>query len=208
MSLSPSPVTATTTLDEVLTTIVNRRSIGAMLPDAPPPEQIAMMLDAATQAPNHHRTEPWFFHVITGDARAWLGATAADAMQERGEAEAAVNKARGSFLRAPVVIAVTVAAGRHSVETMENRDAVCAAIQNMLLVGTALGLATMWRTGKLVSEPAIRAALDLDDGEEIVGFIYVGYATAQPLPRQRQHHSARSRWWGAIAGTAMTETKA
>jgi nitroreductase len=190
---------ASTTLAEVQATIVNRRSIGAMRPDAPPRESIAMMLDAATQAPNHHRTEPWFFHVITGEARAWLGAIAAEAMQERGETGAAITKTRGAFLRAPVVIMVTVGAGRDAVETVENRDAVCAAIQNMLLVGTALGLATMWRTGKLVAEPAIREAIGLVDGEAIVGYIYVGYPTVQPAPRQRQPWSARSRWWGREA---------
>jgi nitroreductase len=198
VSSSPRIETANTSTLEILATIANRRSVGAMMPDVPPREAIAVMLDAATQAPNHHRTEPWFFHVISGDARTWFGQTAADAMQARGESEAAVAKARGSFVRAPIVIVVTTAAGRDRIESAENRDAVCAAIENMLLVGTALGLATIWRTGKLVTEPAIRRAMELADGEEIVGFVYVGYPAAEPGPRQRQPYTARSRWWGTI----------
>ncbi len=181
---------------DTLTAITTRRSIGKVLPDAPSRAMIETLLDAATYAPNHRRTEPWFFHVLTGEARGALAATAAAAMAMRGESEAAVIKARTSFLRAPVVIVVTSAPGRDAAETVENRDAVAAAVQNMLLAGTALGLATMWRTGKLVDEPSLREALGLATGEEIVGFVYVGYPAIEPANRERQPHSARSRWWG------------
>lgn len=181
---------------DALTAIATRRSVGQMLPDAPPRHLIETLLDAATRAPNHHRTEPWFFHVLTGDMRAALCATVADAMEARGESDTAVVKARRSFLRAPVVIAVTAAPGRNAMETVENRDAVAAAIQNMLLAGTALGLATMWRTGAMVGEPSVRDMLGIPDGEEIVGYIYVGYPATEPAVWERQPHTLRARWWG------------
>lgn len=180
---------------DVITAITTRRSTGAMLPDAPPRALIEAMLDAATYAPNHHRTEPWGFHVLTGDARIALADAAADAQAARGESEAVVAKTRRSFGRAPVVIAVTSAPGRHATETRENAHAVAAAIQNMLLVGTAHGLATIWRTGTLVDDPTVRAALGLAPEETILGFVYVGYPAAVPAPRDRQHHTARTRWW-------------
>lgn len=181
---------------DMMTVITGRRSIGAVLPDMPPRVAIETMLEAATYAPNHHRTEPWSFHVLSGDARRHLGEIAAASMEARGEAEKAVTKARGSFLRAPVVIVVTAAPGRDAIETVENRDAVCAAIENMLLASTSLGLATIWRTGRLVSEPAIKTAIGLAPGEEIVGFVYVGYPAIQPLPRVRQSTTACTQWWG------------
>ena len=40
---------------------------------------------------------------------------------------------------------------------------------------------------------------EVADGEAIVGYIYVGYPTVQPAPRQRQPWTARSRWWGSTA---------
>lgn len=186
---------------DTLTAIATRRSIGRMLPDMLPRRLIETLLEAATYAPNHHRTEPWFFHVLTGEARGALAAVAAAALAMRGEPEAAVMKARASFLRAPVVIVATVSPGRDAAETAENRDAVAAAVQNMLLAGTALGLATMWRTGKLVREPSLMEALGLAPGEEIVAFIYVGYPAVEPPTWERQPHAARSRWWGEETGS-------
>lgn len=195
MQLTSNAEDTRTAQMDTLTAIMRRRSIGKMLPDVPPQSVIETLLDAATRAPNHHRTEPWFFHVITGAMRPTLGAIVADAMQARGETEAAVAKARGSFLRAPIVIVVTAAVGRDAAETLENRDAVAAAIQNMLLAGTALGLATMWRTGKMVSESSVRDTLGIAMGEEIVGFVYVGYPAIEPAVWERQPHTLRARWW-------------
>ena len=191
-TLAPSSTTAPM---DVMTAIATRRSIGAMRPDVPPRAAIAAMLEAATYAPNHHRTEPWFFHVLTGERRIALARAAADAQAARGEPEAVVAKTRRSFGRAPVVIAVTSAAGRHAIETRENEHAVAAAIQNMLLAGTAQGLATIWRTGALVDDPTVRTALGLAPDETILGYVYVGYPAAVPAPAARQHHTARSRWW-------------
>ena len=88
-------------LMDMMTAITSRRSTGAMLPDMPPRVAIEAMLEAATYAPNHHRTEPWSFHVLTGDARTWLGEIAATSMEAQGEPEKAVTKARGSISAPP-----------------------------------------------------------------------------------------------------------
>src|SRR5689334_9436450 len=99
MPTAPHTADACPASADVMTLIASRRSVGAMLPDAPPRASIELMLEAATYAPNHRRTEPWSFHVLTGDARVQLAASAAEAMRARGEPEAAVAKARGSFTR-------------------------------------------------------------------------------------------------------------
>ena len=103
------------------------------------------------------------------------------------------------------MIAVAAAPGKNAIETVENRDAVCAAIENMLLAGTSLGLATIWRTGKMVAESAIRAAIGLAPGEEIIGFVYVGYPAMQPLPWVRQSPSACTQWWSDSADFSEKE---
>ena len=82
--------------------------------------------------------------------------------------------------RAPVVIACCVHPGEDPVEAREDRDAVAAAIQNLLLAAHARGLGAMWRTGAAVNDPEVRAALGLDDREEVVGFVYLGRLLAPP----------------------------
>lgn len=183
-----------TPLIDTLSAIQVRRSVGKTLPDAPPRALIETLLDAAVCAPNHHRTEPWRFYVVSGESRAAIGSRVAAAMAARDEDARAVEKQCTAFLRAPYVIAVTTRPGSDAAETLENRDAVAAAIQNMLLAGTALGLATIWRTGKLVSEPAVRAFLGLDAAETVVGFVYVGYPAAAPVAWDRQPATASTRW--------------
>lgn len=186
--------TAPQTID-TLAAIHERRSIGKTAPEVPPRALIEAILDAATCAPNHHHTEPWRFYVLSGEGRAAVGEQIAAAMTARDESEKTVEKWRTALLRAPYVIVVTALPGRHEAETRENRDAVSAAIQNMLLAGTALGLATIWRTGALVDEPAMRDYFAFTPGEEIVGFVYVGYPAQTPAPWAREPAASFTRWY-------------
>ncbi|WP_247747451.1 nitroreductase family protein [Alkalihalobacillus sp. BA299] len=50
-----------------------RRSIGIVKQDPIPKEYIEKILEAGTFAPNHFRTEPWRFFVLTGESREKLG---------------------------------------------------------------------------------------------------------------------------------------
>ena len=65
---------------DILTAIHTRQSIGKVLPDAVPRQDIERLLDAAVQAPNHHRNRPWRFVVLTGAARERLGDVMAQAL--------------------------------------------------------------------------------------------------------------------------------
>ncbi len=191
---APTTTDAMHTMD-TLAAIHERRSIGKTTPDVPPRSQIEALLDAATYAPNHRHTEPWRFSVVSGEGRAAVGEHLAAAMIARDEAEKTVEKSRTAFLRAPYVVVVTALLGTHEAETRENRDAVSAAIQNMLLAGTALGLATIWRTGALVDDPAVRDYFAFTPGEEVVGFVYIGYPAQTPAPWTRTPVETFIRWY-------------
>ena len=68
-----------TAVDEVIRT---RRTSLLMDPDDPVPDElISILLELATWAPNHKRTWPWRFTVITGDARYRLGEALAAVLQ-------------------------------------------------------------------------------------------------------------------------------
>ena len=70
----------------------------------------------------------------------------ADAMQAHGDPPEKVDKARTKYLRTPTNVVVGSAPGDSPLRTGENRDAVAAGIQIMLLAATQRGLASYWST--------------------------------------------------------------
>lgn len=168
--------------DVVLRAILSRRSVGRVSPDPLPREVVEELLAAAASAPNHHLTGPWRFIVLAGDARSEVGvAHARAARRERPDITAeGLDKEARRLERAPVVIACCVAPGDDPVAAREDRDAVAAAIENLLLAAHARGLGAMWRTGTMVDEPEVREALGLAPADEIVGFVYLGRPLGPP----------------------------
>ena len=105
---------------------------------------VEQLCELAQWAPNHKRTWPWRFAVAEGDGRSRLGNTIADAMEQHGDPPEKVAKARTKYLRTPSVLVVGSAAGDSDNRTGENRDAVAAGVQNILLAATSIGLASFW----------------------------------------------------------------
>lgn len=166
--------------EPVIAAIRDRRSVGRVAPDPLPRALVSELVGAAIQAPNHHLTCPWRFVVLTGDARREIGDAHARAVARLKPAHPAAGLAKEAALldRAPVVVACCVAGSADPAQAREDRDTVAAGIQNMLLAAHARGLAAIWRTGAMVSEPEVVDALGLAPGDAIVGFVYVG----RPLP--------------------------
>ncbi len=153
-----------------------------MRPDEPPREVIEQLLAAAVQAPNHHLTLPWRFFVLTGAAREALGNVVADSVRptlvemDEERREGILANERVKTLRAPVLIVVGV---KHDPEkkaiASEDLQACAAAIQNMQLAATALGLAATWRTGAGAYSADVKRYFGLEPEDEIAGIVYVGY---------------------------------
>jgi nitroreductase len=160
----------------LLEAIASRRSVGRVLPDPLPREEVAALLEAAVSAPNHHLTAPGRFVVLAGDARRELGEAHARAVARAKPdlPREGLAKEAARLERAPVVIAAVVLGSDDPVQAREDRDAVAAAIENLLLAAHGSGLGAMWRTGVMVDEPEVREALGLGPGDAIVGFVYVG----------------------------------
>jgi nitroreductase len=176
--------------------------------DRPPRELVEKVIAAAAWAPNHFKTEPWRFAVISGQARVSLGDVMEEslqaALQQTGADEgnpsqnaAVLEKERNKPLRAPVVIAVAAVPSQvPKVVEEEELAAVAAGVQNMLLAAEAVGLGAMWRTGKPAYDPRVKAFLGFPENSHIVAFVYLGYPDLPPQrPRVRTatHHI---RWLG------------
>lgn len=187
----------------VIEAIRRRRAVGRVTDRRPTREQIEIILEAGTHAPQHHDAEPWRFFVVTGDARLEIGELVAEALRPHlvdmpvDKAATIYEHARVKMLRAPVVIvAASVKPANSKIVDIENVAAVAAAVQNMWLAAQELGLSAIWRTGNPAYNPEIKAYLGLDPEEHIVAFLYLGYAAAPVGPRTPVPFHAKTSWLG------------
>jgi nitroreductase len=149
------------------------------------PEVIAELCRLATWAPNHHRTEPWRFAVFSGDGRRVLGDTIAAQMLVNGTPPERVAKTRVKYLRAPAMLIVGSTGDHDALTALENRDAVAAGIQNLLLAATAAGLASFWSSVATPDAPGLLELCGFDEDTVVVAAIYLGHPTGECPPPAR-----------------------
>lgn len=160
---------------DLLTLIAGRRSSNMIRRDtAVDIAVIDELITAAQWAPNHKRTWPARFCLVSGDSRLSLGNAIADAMEAHGDDAPKVEKTRTKYARAPWVIIVAAAAGTSDSETEENRYSVAAGIQNLLLQAHARGLAALWGSPAKGANEAITAFAGMDPTDHVIGLVYVG----------------------------------
>lgn len=141
-----------------------------------PAELIDQLCELGTWAPNHKKTWPWKFAAFTGEPRLRLGEAFVADMTERGVGDEGKRlKTLTKYARTPVSLVVGCAAHEHPTFHAENRDAVAAAVQNILLGATALGLASFWATAPLIDSPRALALCGFQPDDRIVAIIALGW---------------------------------
>ena len=166
--------------------IASRRSNLVIDADSPLDPGLEEVLATAAQfAPNHKRTWPLRICFVTGDSRRGLGDAIADAMEGRGDEASKVEKTRTKFLRAPLIVVVAAASGESTVETEENRYAVAAGVQNMLLTCESRGLAALWGSPAKGANDAITTFCGFDPTDHVMGLVYVGRPRRPAPPVER-----------------------
>lgn len=178
---SPIVTNAQVTDEQLINWIKSRRSIGNLSIPAPTESQIKAAIDCAVTAPDHKKLQPWRFIVTQGNARhdlgrAFLAAAEAQAAQE-GEAlsEKSRQKTYNMPLRAPVIITVVTQMQVHKkVPPFEQMLSTGAAVQNLILALKAQGFSTVWRTGLLCNEPAVKAYFGVGADDYVTAFVYTG----------------------------------
>lgn len=158
--------------------IAARRTSLFVDPDRPVPlELVDRLITSATWAPNHKRTWPWRFTVLAGDARLRLGVTLAEAAAAQGAEAVKVAKLRGKYARSAVVVLVWVVVDGDEVRRREDRDAVAAATQNLLLAATGHGLGSYWASIPDHLVPAARTVAEVGADHDPVALVYLGWPT-------------------------------
>ena len=176
----------------ILDAIQTRASVGIHGSEVPTRAQIERIIAAAQWAPNHRLTEPWRFTVFTGDERKALGDAQASASGLDDPVK--IERQAAKPLRAPVVIVVHSVPGRDDEETKENRYAVAAAVQNLLLAAHAEGLGAIWRTGSAIYSDEVARLVGAESGDDIIAAVYVGYATGPEKKRTRRPVDEITNW--------------
>ena len=149
-----------------------------------PLDVVEELCGLATWAPNHKKTWPWRFALFSGAGRARFGETMSDDMvrADFGD-EGKRAKTRVKYLRTPATLVVGCTPDDNEMLHAENRDAVAAGIQNLLLGATTLGLASFWSTPALEQPPAALDLCGFDPVDRIVGVIYLGWSNqSAPVP--------------------------
>lgn len=169
----------------ILDFIKSRRSIGNLIAPAPTHDEIEQIIEVAMSAPDHKNLNPYRFVVLEGNALTQLGEALKNAAIAQGETDVAtLTKTENMPLRAPMIIAcVTRYKSHDKVPHWEQLAAASAAVQNMLLALQALGFASVWRTGTIANELAVKSYLGVTDENQVVGFIYVGTPNTSIPPR-------------------------
>jgi nitroreductase len=165
--------------------IVHRRfSCRSFRPDPVPRSLLEELLDAARWAPNAGNLQPWRFVVVL------------DQFHRRALARSAFGQ---SFLAAAPAVVVACAVPEESARVYgsRGRELYClqdtaAAVGNLLIAATELGLAGCW-VGAF-HESVVSRDLDLAPGWRPVALVAVGFPAEEAGRRSRRSLESITRW--------------
>lgn len=177
--------------NNTLVSIKKRRSVRLFLDKPVSARDLETMLNAANQAPSAHNQQSWRFIVLKGQKKNEL----ANLINEKAvnftkPSTTLLRLASRSIVSAPVVIAVANSGqliskgtelfkvdkhtGKDFFRIMEIQSS-AAAVQNLLIAATSLGLATVWLGVLILIKNDILRFLGEPEGE-FMAVIPVGYA--------------------------------
>jgi nitroreductase len=157
------------------TAIRTRRTHKAYAPQPVARAVLLELFDLARWAPNHHLTNPWRFRVLGPRAHALLAAAA-----ER-ETPGAARKLE----RAPTLVVASVKLDDDPVQRAEDLFAGAVAAYIVLLAAHGRGLAGYWRTVPVLNTKEVRAGLGIDEVEQPIGLLHLGYGVQEQRVPER-----------------------
>lgn len=175
---------------DLLNALDSRRSVPAKQLSAPGPDESTLnrMLTSAVRVPDHGKRVPFRFLTIQGDARHTLGERiAARGIEKFPDAgPAAVEKDRGRFSHAPLIVTVIAQLGEDEkipeLERVLTVGSVCFAL---LQAAQAFGFGAVWLTGWPAYDEQVASWLGLAPHECVAGFIHIGTPRLDAPERER-----------------------
>jgi nitroreductase len=153
--------------------IRTRRTHKRFGPEPVAREVVDELLELARWAPNHHLTEPWRFRVLGPESLERLAATG-----KPGELE--------KLARAPTLIVASAKLTGDEHQNHEDVLATACSVYVVLLAAHARGLASYWRTPRLLQLREGQSAVGMGEDEEFVALIHLGSPVEQPVAKERR----------------------
>ena len=132
---------------------------------------IEELLELARWAPNHHLTNPWRFRVVGPRSLERLKQADPDGARK--------------LDRAPTLIAVSAVQTGDELADEEDLLASAVAAYIVLLAAHARGIASYWRTPRVLRTQEGRDALGMPAGERVIGLLHLGYSDREWSPPPR-----------------------
>ncbi len=159
------------------------------------------LLELVRWAPTHRLTQPWRCAVLDQAAIRRLGSylqsePAIEAVPDPAKGAAKLTKLLERLPTLGALIQVTWVRDANPALDLEEHAAASAAVQNLLLGATALGLGSFWSTNPALSHPKTQAWCGSDPAREgFLGSLWLGVSTnTQPAAPARQAPSFYTRW--------------
>ena len=182
--------------------IKNRRSTkpaqmnGNIIPD----EQVEQLLELADWAPTHGNTEPWRFVVYAGAQAKSFCLQHAELYKSNTKAENFLQANYDKILHngdkvSHIIVAVMQRGRLPKIPVQEEEAATAAAIQNILIGATALGIASFWSTGGLTHHPAMKTYFQLREEDTVMGILYLGYTDITQTGKRIMPLTEKVKWF-------------
>ena len=187
-----------------LETIKARRSIREFKNDPIERETVEQLLEAAVLAPSAKNSQPWRFTVISESRRGEMLEVLRKGIANReaeGEEIGTIKFTIQSMEQAPLTILVHNTDGIHPWKARKEHESwwdlatvqsVGAAIENMLLTATELGLGSLWIADVWEAYPELNTWLDADD--QLVAAVSFGHPNVAPPVPPRKPMADVVRW--------------
>lgn len=167
-----------------------------LIAPGPNPSQQLEILNAASAAPDHGKVTPWHFYEVSQKSRNLLGDLFADALIARDPSATStqIDEAKQKAFRGPLLLLVTARLNNELDNIPEQEKLISAgcAIQNVLLMATALGFGSGLSSGKALYSQKMRELFLLEDKEEPLCFITIGTISVHKPNKQRPDASSYS----------------
>ena len=187
-AMDPDLVNTVVTLMQTRQTILPKR----LVQPGPDPAQLRLILEAAASAPDHGQLLPWRFVTVPDAARAALAEVFGEALLERDPRATAeqVQQAREKAYRSPFLMLVVVDAlcGDPEIDLHERIVSAGCAVQNILLMATALGYGSALTSGKALKSTALGRLFGLGAHEHALCFLSMGSVQSRKKTRPRPVH--------------------
>ncbi|MBL0882367.1 MAG: nitroreductase [Chitinophagaceae bacterium] len=154
------------------------------------PSIIHQLLELADWAPTHGRTEPWRFIVFSGNGLAVFAQQHANLYKKHTPEESFTNAKYQNIIQNADKVSHVIAVymkrqASEKIPLIEEIAATSAAIEHILLGAQEQGIAALWSTGGMTYHNSMKQLLGLEEPDQMMGLIYLGYSDEPSPPAKR-----------------------